>query len=162
MPSELLSEVENKVKDRLTELRPLHDEYLELSEFAERMGITAAASAAASAAAAAAAAATAKPKPRKKAAAKPAKRAASTNGNGRTAPDRRADLIRMVTENPGITVREVGEKLGIDGTQFYRHRNNLVEEGVIEARGPNLFPKGTATAPAGEGGGGGEGDGAGA
>lgn len=160
MPSELLTEVESKVKERVKELRPLHDEYLELQAYAERAGISLNGNSAKPAAAA-------KPKPapkrkpaaRRKAAQKPAAKSSTSSRFPNGVPDRRADLLRVVTENPGLTVREAGEKLGTDATQLYRHRNKLVEEGLLESRGPNLFPK-TATPAASETPG--EGDGAGA
>lgn len=151
MPSELLTEVESKVKDRIKELLPLHNEYLELSAWAERAGIELNGSAPRKPPAAKPAAAK-KSTPRRKAgkkaaakttAAKPATAKASSRfPNG--VPDRRADLLRIVNENPGVTVREVGDKLETDATQLYRHRNALVEEGLIESRGPNLFPKSEA------------------
>jgi hypothetical protein len=60
---------------------------------------------------------------------------------------RHEDVLRLVGENPGITVREIGERLGVDATGLYRVAKRLSDEGRLRKDGPRLYPEGTATAP---------------
>jgi MarR family len=61
---------------------------------------------------------------------------------------RHDDVLRLVGENPGITVREIGERLGVDATGLYRVAKRLIDEGRLRKDGPRLYPEDTATAPA--------------
>jgi hypothetical protein len=61
---------------------------------------------------------------------------------------RHEDVLRLVGENPGITVREIGERLGVDATGLYRVAKRLTDEGRLRKDGPRLYPEGAATAPA--------------
>jgi Winged helix-turn-helix DNA-binding len=63
---------------------------------------------------------------------------------------RHDDVLRLVGENPGITVREIGERLGVDATGLYRVAKRLTDEGRLRKDGPRLYPEGTATAPSSE------------
>jgi hypothetical protein len=72
------------------------------------------------------------------------------SGGRRTAVrpgQRHDDVLRLVGENPGITVREIGDRLGIDATGLYRVAKRLSDEGHLRKDGPRLYPAGTATAP---------------
>jgi Winged helix-turn-helix DNA-binding len=94
---------------------------------------------------------------------RPRKRA----GSGGQRPGRRAaparpgqrddDMLRLAGENPGITVREIGERLGVDATGLYRVAKRLTDAGRLRKDGPRLYPAESATAPppapAGAGGG---------
>src|SRR4051812_33474190 len=53
---------------------------------------------------------------------------------------RRDDVLRLVAERPGITVREIAEQLGIDATGLYRAVNQLVDEGHVRKDGARLQP----------------------
>jgi hypothetical protein len=93
------------------------------------------------------------------AAAKPAKtRAARSRGRKTSArPGQRSDeLLRLVGEQPGLTVREVRERLGVDPTGLYRVANQLTASGRLRKDGRRLFPAepahGTPPAPAAPGG----------
>src|SRR4051794_9037765 len=103
--------------------------------------------------------AAAKPRPAKPAAAADAgqgaaKRAAkprAARGNGRRATaarpgQRQEDVLRLVGEQPGITVRELGERLGVDATGLYRATNPLSAEGRGSKDRPRLQPVETASA----------------
>jgi hypothetical protein len=82
----------------------------------------------------------------KTAAARPRKRAATSRqqSRGRRAAarpgQRHDDLLRLVRENPGITVREVGERLGVDATGLYRVVRRLSDEGRVRKDGRRLQP----------------------
>ena len=86
------------------------------------------------------------------AAARPRKRAATS---GRRSSARRAaarpgqrhdDVLRLVRENPGITVRETGERLGVDATGLYRVVKQLSDEGRVRKDGTRLQPVDSAKA----------------
>jgi Winged helix-turn-helix DNA-binding len=86
----------------------------------------------------------------------PARRAKRDSSGGQRAGGRRAatarpgqrhgDVLRLVGENPGITVREIGERLGVDATGLYRVVKRLTEEGRLRKDGPRLHPVESPTA----------------
>jgi Winged helix-turn-helix DNA-binding len=61
---------------------------------------------------------------------------------------RHDDVMRLVGENPGITVRDIGERLGVDSTGLYRVVKRLTDEGRVRKDGPRLHPVEPATASA--------------
>jgi Winged helix-turn-helix DNA-binding len=89
------------------------------------------------------------------AAARPRKRAATSRQrpSGRRPAarpgQRHDDVLGLVRENPGITVREIGERLGVDSTGLYRVVTRLTNEGRVRKDGAQLQPvdSTTATAP---------------
>jgi hypothetical protein len=86
----------------------------------------------------------------------PARRPRRDSSAGQRAGGRRAaaarpgqrhgDVLRLVGENPGITVREIGERLGVDATGLYRVVKRLTEEGRLRKDGPRLHPVESPTA----------------
>jgi hypothetical protein len=78
-----------------------------------------------------------------------ARRAAAgrrSTGRGATRPGQRSDdVLGLVRENPGITVREIAERLGVDATGLYRVANRLTKDGRVRKDGPRLYP--TESAP---------------
>ena len=142
--------VEQKLIARLRELRPLVAEYEQLRKQADRLGLHieeradgdhAAPPAAAkgthasrsSSPTAAAARRETTPKRARSAAARP--RRPRTSG-----ANREADVLRIVAERTGVTVREIGEALGVDPTNLYRPVRRLQERGEITKDGANLKP----------------------
>jgi hypothetical protein len=126
-----LKGLEDRVARRMNELSPLVDEYRELEQVAQRLGVTPAATADTPA----------PPRPRR------ARRRtnATARGNGRTAGGgrsngRRDQLLAMVKARPGITVRDVGTELGVDPTSLYRIVHRLEQEGALQKRGRELLP----------------------
>jgi hypothetical protein len=91
---------------------------------------------------------------------KPAKPRASRGPGRKTAntrPARRSDdVLRVVDEQPGITMRQIGERLGVDPTGLYPVANQLTGSGRLRKDGPRLFPaepaRSTTAARAGSGG----------
>jgi hypothetical protein len=60
---------------------------------------------------------------------------------------RHDDVLRVVGASPGITVREIGERLGVDATGLYRVVKRLTDEGRLRKDGPRLHPAESATTP---------------
>ena len=149
-----LKGLEDRVAERMKELRPLVDEYRELEQVAQKLGVPPAAADT--------------PAPRRRAATRKRSGARSTNASRRTraaaaggpssAASRTADaasagaararnngrrdqLLDMVKARPGITVREVGSELGVDPTSLYRIVHRLEQDGALEKRGRELMPR---------------------
>jgi hypothetical protein len=135
---------EQRVAARLNELRPLVAEYEELQRVADRMGIDAAAPASAPRA-----------RPSRPRRTKPAqatrKRTRRTTTRGaasRTRPggtkatgaERRARILELVSERPGITVSEISKELGVDPPPLYRVVRKLQAEGIVKKEGAALRP----------------------
>jgi phage terminase small subunit len=128
-----LKGLEDRVAQRMSELRPLVDEYRELEQVAQRLGVTP------SVAADVAADAPRRPRRTRRRAAP----AASANGgaaDGRR-NGRREQLLAAVKARPGITVREVGTELGVDPTSRYRIVHQLEQDGALQKRGRELLPR---------------------
>ena len=66
----------------------------------------------------------------------------SSAGNGRAGASRTSqreqDVLRLVKQRPGITVREIAKELGVDATGLYRPVHKLEQDGVIVKRGVAL------------------------
>src|SRR4051812_11395320 len=105
----------------MTELRPLVDEYRELEQVAQRLGVSAPAPAPADT-----------PAPRRRSRRRARSTAAPTAGAGSRARanGRRDQLLAAVKARPGITVREVGAGLGVDPTSLYRIVHRLEQDGA--------------------------------
>lgn len=140
-----VEEIHEKLPARLRELEPAHREYEELRDYAERLSIdyTPADEKPAAAPATKPAAKRAAKKPAKTKRAARAKATTNGNGNGHHGTvDRRALFLAEIQGRPGITIKEAAENMGIGDTSLYKHRAALVDDGLIETKGPNLFPKG--------------------
>jgi hypothetical protein len=140
---EELKGLEDRVAQRMQELRPLVDEYRELEQVAEKLGVSPASAAdtpsprrrSTRRARTAAAARTASAKTR------PGTSPATAPSTGTRANGRRDDLLKMVKARPGITVREVGTELGVDPTSLYRIVHRLEQDGALQKRGRELLPR---------------------
>jgi hypothetical protein len=161
---------EEQVAKRLRELKPLVAEYHELEHVAQRLGLSVSDDAPASGARRPTSTKTARRRGRgsatkaRSAASKregnddrgtakavavatPARAARSRQGS---APKRRAgssrtsrrqqDVLRLVKQRPGITVREIAKELGVDATGLYRPVHKLEQDGAITKRGVALQP----------------------
>jgi hypothetical protein len=58
----------------------------------------------------------------------------------RTRGQRGQQLLALVQERPGITVREAGEQLGVEPTSLYRVVRRLEENGAVKKQGRGLQP----------------------
>jgi hypothetical protein len=122
--------LEQRVVARLNELRPLVEEYEELQRVAQRFGFDANAAPQAS-------------KPRRRAPAKRTRASTSRRRAGGTravGAERRARVIELVEQRPGITVPEVSRELGVDPPPVYRVVRKLEADGVIKKDGRGLRP----------------------
>jgi DNA invertase Pin-like site-specific DNA recombinase len=135
---------EQRVVARLNELRPLVAEYEELERVAARMGIDAAAPAAAQRATASPAGRKSRPQTRRKRA--PRGRGVTVSSRSRpggtkaTGAERRARIVELVSDRPGITVSEISKELGVDPPPLYRVVRKLQADGVIKKEGTALRP----------------------
>jgi hypothetical protein len=121
--ADFLDEKRKEIQARLKELRPLVDEYHRL-EAAERAlsgvgGSTATA---------------AVPTRRRRSSSSP-----SSNGRRRGRPrgsgTRAAQALQLVTDNPGITIPELADRMGIKQNYLYRVMPGLAEEGKVSKSG---------------------------
>jgi len=147
--ADFLDEKRKEITSRLTELKPLVDEFHRLEAAAAALagvGGSAAATVTAtvtkrrgpgrprgSGAKAAAARATptaAKPGPKR--------RAGRRKGSGTRAAEARS----FVQGQPGITIPELAAKMGIKQNYLYRVLPGLEQEGKVEKKGRGWYPKG--------------------
>jgi hypothetical protein len=163
---------EQRVAERLRELEPLVEEYQELEQVAQRLGLDRSRRAPApdkqpppspartqgrrrrpktktgsarstreaggkSGTAKASAAPTS---------ARAVRRSRSVGDKGRPGVDGRSrqqdDVLHLVNQHPGITVREIARELGVDATGLYRPVHKLEQQGVISKRNAALQPTG--------------------
>jgi hypothetical protein len=126
--ADFLTEQRAAIDNRLKELRPLYEEYLQLEKAKEALeGVGA---------------------PRRRGPGRPpGSRSSSTtprrssSGNGRRRRRRsggnRADqVLGVIRENPGISVSEIGDRLGMKQKNYlYRVVGNLQSEGAVKKDG---------------------------
>jgi len=122
-----LSEERARIDEKLKELRPLHEEYLELERVKQALDSV--------------------EKPRRG----PGRPRGSTGaaGGGRRRRRRsggtRADqALQAVRQNPGVTVGELARQLGVQPNYLYRVMNGLQDDGAVKKQGKGY----TATEPA--------------
>jgi hypothetical protein len=162
---------EQRVAERLRELEPLVEEYRELEQVAQRLGLDRSRRAPAPDKQRPAPPARTQGRRRRpktktgsarstreaggrsgtaKASAAPTsaravRRSRSVGDKGRPGVDgrsRQQDVLHLVNQHPGITVREIARALGVDATGLYRPVHKLEQQGVISKRGAALQPTG--------------------
>src|SRR5436190_2068034 len=138
-----LKDLERQVAGRLRELEPLVAEYQELQQVAQRLGIERQAAESAPAPAATRRRATR----RKSAGTGTARRTSRRRRNAAAPGSRQADVLRLVSERPGITVPELGRELSVDPTGLYQIVRRLEGRGELRKVGPRLEPAGATTSP---------------
>jgi transposase len=120
-----LKGLEDRVARRMTELRPLVDEYRELEQVAKRLGVTPP---------------TAADTPRRSRRTRSRSQAKPATSRANRSNGRRDQLLEVVKARPGITVREVGTELGVDPTSLYRIVHRLERDGALQKLGRELRP----------------------
>jgi len=113
----VISDLEKQVRDRLAELKPLVDEYHQLEAVLASFAPQAVAS-------------SARPAPRR--------RRGATAPNGSSG--RAEEALRLVAEQPGITVAELAARMGIGPTYLYRLLPRLEREGKLLKSGKGYEP----------------------
>src|SRR4051812_42605766 len=120
--ADFLTEKRQEIDNRLKELRPLHEEYLKLEKAQEALA--------------------GMEQPRRRGR-PPGSTNPATSTNGRRSRRRRrsggtrADqALEVVRQNPGISVSELGDKLGVTQKNYlYRVMANLQEDGAVRKEG---------------------------
>src|ERR1700712_3822431 len=126
--ADFLDEKRREMQERLKELRPLVDEFHRLE---------AAVSALDGVGDKAAATATPPPPARRRSGGSTGGAAASNGRRGRPrgSGTRGKQALELVTTNPGITIPEIAEKMGIQQNYLYRVLPGLQKEGLIRKEG---------------------------
>lgn len=127
---------EQRVVARMEELRPLVAEYEELQKVAARMGIDAAA--AQRAETPARRRTRSAPATRKRSAKPSASSRQRPGGTKATGAERRARILELIGERPGITVSELSQDIGVAPPPLYRVVRKLQAEGVVKKEGTAL------------------------
>jgi transposase-like protein len=158
-----LRDLERQVVGRLQELEPLVREYEQLRAAAERLGVSyqpradtgdgdrprpsrrRRASAAAPRPNAAAPVTTDRGKRATKRAPKPAHTGRASERAARRRPaagpgQRQQQMLALVVEQPGITVTEIAQRLGVDATGLYRVMHRLTDTGEVRKDERRLYP----------------------
>jgi Mn-dependent DtxR family transcriptional regulator len=125
-----LKGLEDRVAQRMTELRPLVDEYRELEQVAQRLGVSPSATADTPS----------RPRRTRRRSRTTTAKVNAGAGSGGRSNGRRDQLLAMVKARPGITVREIGTELGVDPTSLYRIVHRLEQDGALQKRGRELLP----------------------
>jgi hypothetical protein len=136
--ADFLDDKRREIDARLKELRPLVEEYERLEAAAAALAGVSASSASAS-----------QPRRVQSRAAKPRRRsvAASTRGRrGRPkgSGKRAEQALALVTAQPGITIPEIAERLGIKHNYLYRVLPGLASDGRVKKDGRGWHPVETA------------------
>ncbi len=138
--ADFVDQKRGEMEDRLTELRPIVEEYDRLTKAVEALSNAGVGS---SRRAAKPKRAAAKPK---RAAAKPKKRRSAASGRrGRPKGSgkrgkRSKQALRLVTTNPGVTIPEIAKKIGIKQNYLYRVLPTLEKEGLVVKKGRGWYP----------------------
>ena len=118
--ADFLTEKRQEIDNRLKELRPSYEEYLKLERAKEALaGMDA---------------------PSRRG---PGRPRGTTPGNGRRRRRGRRgggawaeQALGVVRQNPGVTVSEIGDKLGVKQKNYlYRVMNNLAADGTVRKQG---------------------------
>ena len=134
---EFLDEKRREIDERLSELKPLVDEYRRLEAAVAALdGITAATPSAKPRSRATRPAAAAKATPRRRVDAG-SKRRGRPKGSGKRAKE----ALEIITASPGITVPELAERMGIKHNYLYRVLPGLASDGLVTKDGRSWHPK---------------------
>lgn len=116
-------DVRKQVEARITELEPLVAEYQRLQQVVELLGDEPA------------------PSPRSPRGRSTPRRTLSRGATSRrTQGQRSEDALKLIREQPGITVADTAEALGIGTTYLYRLLPRLEREGKIRKEGRGYVP----------------------
>jgi hypothetical protein len=120
--ADFLDEKRKEIQTRLKELRPLVDEYHRL-EAAERAlsGVGGGEAAAVA--------------PTRRRRSSPSASSNGRRGRPRGSGTRSAQALQLVTDNPGITIPELADRMGIKQNYLYRVMPGLAEEGKVTKSG---------------------------
>ena len=136
--AEFLDEKRDEIAARLRELKPLVEEYARLEAAVAALdGVPRTATAAPARRGAQHASA---PKQRRRGAAESSGRRGRPKGSG----TRGRQALELVKANPGITIPELAEKMGIKQNYLYRVLPGLAEDGLVTKDGRGWRPSDAA------------------
>ena len=129
--------LDRRIEKRLRQLEPLVDEYNELQKIAGQLGLDERSQPARRA--------PRRQSPRRRAARRsgPAAkrtRAAATGGTRAMGAERRARILSIIAERPGVTVAELSQELGVERTSIHRIVRKLQQGGEVAKNGQHLQP----------------------
>ena len=129
--TDFLEEKKREIATRLKELRPLVDEFHRL-EAAQRAldGVGDGGGATATAT------------PTRRRARRSTGGGTGRRGRPRGSGTRGAEALQIVTDNPGITIPEIAQKMGIQQNYLYRVLPGLEQDKKVRKEGRGWFPKG--------------------
>jgi hypothetical protein len=136
--ADFLDEKRSEIGTRLKELRPLVDEYNRLEAAVAALEGVSGNGASAAPARPAATRSTKKAAPRRRSAT--GKRRGRPKGSG----TRGNEALALVKANPGITIPELADKMGIKQNYLYRVLPGLAEDGLVKKDGRGWHPKDAA------------------
>jgi hypothetical protein len=120
--ADFLTEKRQEIDNRLKELRPLYEEYLKLEKAQEALA--------------------GMDQPTRRRGRPPGSTKRPAAGNGRRRRRRRSggtradQALEVVRQNPGISVSELGDKLGVTQKNYlYRVMANLQDDGAVRKEG---------------------------
>jgi hypothetical protein len=136
--ADFLTEKKSEIEKRLEELRPLHDEYTRLERAKAALeGVESTAAAGRTTRRRASGAGNGRRRAangRRKAA--NGRRRAANGRRRRRAGGRAGEALELVRKNPGITVAEMADRLGMRQRNYlYRIMANLQSEGAVDKQG---------------------------
>ncbi|HWI06948.1 MAG TPA: winged helix-turn-helix transcriptional regulator [Solirubrobacteraceae bacterium] len=135
-----LDEKRREIGARLKELRPLVDEYTRLEAAAAALdGVATPAASAPARSRESLHAPAAKATPRRRGAAK-----AKGRGRPKGSGTRAREALNLVKANPGITIPEIAERMGIKQNYLYRVLPGLAADGLVTKDGRGWRPNATA------------------
>lgn len=126
MAKTVLDETINQLEARAKELKPLHEEYVQVVDALDRIN-----GSSAPAPRARPSTVSAPPKPKTKAVRK---------GRPKGSGQRAKQAVEIVTKTPGLTLPEIAKKMGIKDNYLYRVLPGLQQEGLIKKDGKGWFP----------------------
>jgi hypothetical protein len=126
----LVDDVRRQITKRLSELKPLVDEYHQLEAMVKKMGGSDGSSSTSTA--------TRRSSGRRRATSR------STNGRrrgrSRGSGTRSAQALALVQAKPGITIPEMGKEMGITPNYLYRVLPELAKDGKVKKQGKGWVP----------------------
>jgi CRP-like cAMP-binding protein len=135
-PADFLDEKRNEIGARLTELRPLVDEYQRLEAAAAALdGVSATVPGSTTPPAP-----PRRPPARATTSARTRGAAQGRRGRPKGSGTRGAEALALVKASPGITIPEIAEKLGIKQNYLYRVLPGLAEDGLVVKDGRGWRP----------------------
>jgi len=139
--ADFLDEKRTEIGARLKELKPLVDEYTRLQAAAAALDGVPSNSSAPSAPRRAAGRAAGGSRKRSSSRAKSGGATGKRRGRPKGSGTRGNEALQLVKSNPGITIPELAEKMGIKQNYLYRVLPGLAQDGLVAKDGRGWHPK---------------------